>query len=108
MRSVLVEKAVETMKKSGLTFRNIMPLKIFIDMYQFHQAKVATANEVSIVHNEPHPSGFIKPPTIDVTAYTDQALIDAKSAEQSPPAHQMLPTLPQGIIDYQASQAKSN
>jgi len=82
MRSVLVEKTIETMKKSGLTFRGIMPLKIFIDMYQFHQAKVASGTaEATVGNNEVNASSFIKPPMIDVSAYNDQGLIDAKSAE---------------------------
>jgi hypothetical protein len=33
MRSLLLEKTLETMKKSGIYFRNIMPSKIFSDMY---------------------------------------------------------------------------
>jgi hypothetical protein len=37
-----------------------------------------------------------KPPTIDPYAFND--LIGNKSAEQSPPAHQMLPTLQ--AVDY--------
>jgi hypothetical protein len=36
MRSILIEKILETMKKSSY-FKAIMPLKLFTDMYQFYQ-----------------------------------------------------------------------
>ena len=39
MRAILIEKSIETMKKSGAYFRAIMPPKIFADMYQFYQSK---------------------------------------------------------------------
>jgi hypothetical protein len=54
MRSVIGDKILEVMKKGGSqsVFRNIMPPKIFTDLYQYYQATVLQEQQSRIASIE--------------------------------------------------------